>query len=164
MAKIISSRSAFTALIAAFLLHNVEEAITICRYPVENPFPAIQPASCRQFLVAVSILSVAGLVVYIFAMRTKKIPVYHFISTGLAAVLLLNVLMPHVFVAIYTLHYTPGLVSAVLLNLPLSLIVLIKNHKLYHTKLQFVKNIFIGFLIGYLLFAAIMRLVYVVIN
>jgi len=158
MAKIISSRSAFTALIAAFLLHNVEEAITICRYPVENPFPAIQPASCRQFLVAVSILSVAGLLVYIFAMRTKKIPVYYFISTGLAAVLLLNVLMPHVFVAIYTLHYTPGLVSAILLNLPFSLMVLIKNRSKHKSTIQFSRTIFIFLILGYLLFAITMGL------
>jgi hypothetical protein len=148
-----TSRSAFTALIAAFLLHNVEEAITICRYPVENPFPAIQPASCSQFIVAVSILSAAGLAAFIIAVRTKKYPVYNFISTGLAAALLLNVFIPHLFVAIYTLHYTPGLATAILMNLPFSLLVLIKNRPHFKNTTQFFKTIIIFLILGYLLFA-----------
>jgi hypothetical protein len=118
------SRNAFTALIAAFILHNIEEAIFICRYPVKSPFSYIQPASCRQFLLAVSILTIAGIIAYVFAMQTKKAGIYLFISTALAASFLLNVFVPHVLVAIYTMHYTPGLLSAVLFNLPLSLIVL----------------------------------------
>jgi hypothetical protein len=158
MNKTISSRSAFTALIAAFLLHNVEEAIFICRYPVENQFPFIQPASCSQFMVSVSILSAAGLAAFIIAMRSKKYPVYNFISTGLAAALLLNVLMPHLFLAIYTLHYTPGLVTAILLNLPLSLMVLIKNRPNYRSTIQFSRTILIFLILGYVLFAITMGL------
>jgi hypothetical protein len=154
----LTSRSAFTALIAAFLLHNIEEAITICRYPVENPFPFIQPASCSQFMVSVSILSAAGLAAFIIAMRTKKHPVYNFISTGLAAALLLNVLVPHLFVAIYTLHYTPGLATAILMNLPFSLMVLIKNRPNYKSTIQFSRTIFIFLILGYLLFAVTMGL------
>jgi hypothetical protein len=149
----LTSRSAFTALIAAFLLHNAEETITICHYPIENPFPSMQPASCSQFIVAVSILSVAGLAAFIIAMRTKKYPVYNFISTGLAASLLFNVLMPHLFVAIYTLHYTMGLATAILMNLPLSLMVLSKNRPHYKSTTLFFKTIFIFLILGYLLFA-----------
>jgi len=154
----LTSRSAFTALVAAFLLHNVEEALTICRCTVENPFPAIQLVSCSQFLFAISILSIAGLAAFIIAMQSKKISVYNFISTGLAAALLLNVFIPHIFVAIFTLHYTPGLVTAILLNLPFSLIVLTKNWPYYKNKSQFFKTIFIFLILGYLLFAITMGL------
>jgi FtsH-binding integral membrane protein len=91
-------------------------------------------------------------------MRTKKIPVYNFISTGLAAALLLNVLIPHLLVAIYTFHYTPGLFTAILMNLPLSLVVLIKNRPNYKSTIQFSRAIFIFLIFGYLLFAITMRL------
>lgn len=149
----ITSRSVFTALIAAFFIHNIEEAITICRFQVENPFPFIQPASCNQFVVAVSIVSAAGLSAFIMSVQTKNINVYNFISTGLAAALFFNVLIPHLLVAIYTLHYTPGLVSALLLNLPLSLLVMIKNRPYYTSRNKFLKHISVFLIIGYILFA-----------
>lgn len=153
-----TSRYAFTALIAAFLIHNIEEAAAICRYPVENPFPFIQAATCNQFIPAVSFLSAAGLGAYLFGIRTQKQWLYNFISTGFAAVILVNVFIPHVFVGLYTLHYTPGLISAVMLNLPLSLLVLMKNRPLYTGNKAFFKHIVIFLIIGYLLFAISMVL------
>jgi len=156
--SVLSSHIAFTALVVSFLIHNLEEAITIRRYPVVNPFPAIQPASCSQFLVSVSILSAVGLIAFGISMQTEKQSVYNFISTGLAATLLLNVFLPHLIVAIYTFYYTPGLVSAILLNLPLSLLVLAKNRPLYTSKKQFFRHILIFLFIGYLLFASSMVL------
>ena len=155
----LTSRKAFTALIAAFLLHNAEEAITICRYPVEIPFPFIQPANCNQFIWAVSILSVVILLVFIFSMFTENILQYNFISTGIAAVLLFNLLLPHLLIGLYTFHYTPGLVSAVMLNLPLSVLVLSKNRPNYTSNKKFLRHIFIFLIVGYLLFVIIMGLV-----
>jgi len=159
----LTSRKAFTALIAAFLLHNIEEAITICRYPVENPFPFIQPANCNQFIWAVSILSVVILLVFIFSMYTENILQYNFISTGIAAVLLFNVLIPHMLIGLYTFQYTPGLVSAVMLNLPLSLLVLSKNRPNYTSNKIFLRHIFTFLIAGYLLFVMIMGLVNILI-
>ncbi len=154
----LSLQAAFTALVVAFMIHNLEEAITICRFPVENPFPFIKPASCSQFIVSVSIISAAGLIALVIALRTERQSVYNFISTGLAAVLLLNVFVPHFTVAIYTFHYTPGLVSAMFINLPLSLLVLTKNRPLYTIRKQFLRHIFIFLIIGYVFFALSMGL------
>ena len=149
----LSSRVSFIALTIAFLVHNLEEAITICRYPVENPFPIIQPASCSQFLIAVSLLSAVVLIAFGIAIQTKIEHIYNFISTGLAAAILLNVFLPHFLVANYTFHYTPGLVSAIALNLPLSLLVLIKNRSRYSSNMQFYRQIAYFLVIGYLVFA-----------
>lgn len=159
-----NSRLSFTALIFAFIIHNTEEAIFICRFPVQSPVLFIEPASCRQFLWAVSILTFVEIIVSILALTTKKPAVYLFISTALAAPLLFNVLMPHLSIALYTFHYTPGLASAIILILPLSMIVLVKNRKQYSTKSQFIKHILIGFIIGYLFFTIIMRVVFLFIN
>lgn len=160
----VSSRLAFSALIVAFLFHNIEEAIYICSYPVQSPVSFIHPANCTQFLWAVSILTFVGILGSVRALTTKKPIVFLFISTALAGILLFNVFLPHVIIAVYTVQYTPGLVSALVLNLPLSLVVLSKNRIQYLTKSQFLKHIFTGFIVGYLLFATIMLLVFLVIR
>jgi len=56
------------------------------------------------------------------------------------------------------MHYTPGLVTAILMNLPLSLIVLSKNRPHYKSTTQFFKPIFIFLILGYLIFAITMGL------
>jgi hypothetical protein len=151
-----SSRGAFASLIAAFMLHNSEEAYTMCRYPVEYPFQSLQLPDCRQFLVAVSLLSAVAIVAYIIAIRSAKPWIFYFISTGFASALLLNVLVPHLLVAIYTFNYTPGLISAILLNLPLSIWLLIENRVHYSNRKQFIKHIFFFLTFGYLVFAFIL--------
>jgi hypothetical protein len=151
-------RFAFSSLITAFVLHNIEEAISICRYPVQSPVSFIQPATCNQFLFAVSLLTLAGISVYIAAMLTKNTAFYLFISTALAAVIFFNAFIPHLVVAIYTLSYTPGLFSAVLLNIPFSIIVLIKNKQSYINRKQMLIHVIGGFVAGYALFALTMGL------
>ena len=154
-----SSKATFIALIVAFLFHNMEEAITICRSPVQSPFSFIRPADCNQFVVAVSIITFIVIIACITALRSNKPAVYLLISTAIASGLVLNVLIPHIFTAIYTFKYTPGLITAVLLNLPLGIILLIQNRSTCKSYKQFYQYMGIGLFSGYLLFAAVMGLV-----
>jgi hypothetical protein len=149
----IKSRKIFTALMTAFAFHNAEEAYMICRFPFENPFKFVHPLTCHQFLIAVSFLTISALVIYWFAMRAKNPEVYLWISSGLAAILLFNVLVPHLLVGVYTSNYTPGLITAVLLILPLSILLLVQNKKLYTTKKQMIIHIISSLAIGYIWFA-----------
>ncbi|MEI8048287.1 MAG: HXXEE domain-containing protein [Bacteroidota bacterium] len=153
-----SARTVFTALIVAFVFHNIEEAISICRYPVHTPVSFIQPANCRQFVVAVMIITLVVLISFVVALRTKQEAVYILISTAISAGLVLNVLIPHLIVALYTFNYTPGLLSAVILNFPLGLITLSKNRSVCKSRQQFYKYVFIGLVAGYLIFAVVMLL------
>jgi hypothetical protein len=146
-------------LIAAFILHTAEETISICIFHFQSPVSFIELVTCKQFIIAGSFLSVVGLLAYLYAIGTKKQNTYNLISTGLAAALLFNVLVPHVFVGLYTFHYTPGLVSALALILPLSIVVLFKNRPHYSRITTFFKHIFIILIIGYLIFAGIMGFV-----
>lgn len=154
-----TSQSIFNSLIIAFIFHNIEEAFSICSYPVQSPFAFIEPATCRQFLVAASIITAAVLLAFSIAIRTKKPTVYLLISTAIASGLVLNVLIPHLLIVVYTLNYTPGLITAVTLNLPLGLIVLSKNKSVCKSTMQFINYVGIGLVTGYLLFAITMRLV-----
>lgn len=155
----ITSQIAFAALIVAFIFHNIEEAISICRFPVQSPVSFIEPASCRQFLWAVSIITTIVIVLFIVAIRAKKPIVYILISTAIASALVLNVLIPHIFIAVYSLKYTPGLLTAVLLDLPLGVLTLDKNRLLCSGRKQFYRFIGIGLILGYLIFGVVMVLV-----
>jgi len=155
----LTAHTAFAALIVAFIFHNLEEAISICKYPVQSPVAFIRLATCRQFLVSVTFITSAVLVAFGIAIRTRKSRLYLFISTAIASGLVLNVFIPHILAAIYTLNYSPGLISAVALNLPLGLITLSKNKSKYESRKQFYQHIGAGLIIGYLLFAAAMGLV-----
>lgn len=154
-----SSQITFSALILAFILHNIEEAIFICRFPFQSPVSFIKPASCNQFLWAVSIITLIVIILFITAMRTKKPTIYFFISTAISSALVLNVIVPHIVAAVYTFNYTPGLVTAVLLNLPLGLLTLFKNRPNCTNRKQFYRFMGVGLVFGYLIFAVVMGLV-----
>jgi hypothetical protein len=120
----------------------------------KSPFAFIQPPTYRQFLFAVSVLTIAVLIACLAAIRSKNQKVYLFISTAVSASLLLNVFLPHVPGAIFYWNYAPGLVSAVLLNLPLSILVLYKNKSMFPDRKEMRNYIIWGIAAGYTTFAA----------
>ncbi len=154
-----TSVKAYTLLTAGSILHNAEEAFTMKGLEVKSSIAFIQPPTYSQFLVAVSILTIAVAVAYIVAIRSKNPKIYLFISTAVAAALLFNVIVPHLVGTIYNCGYTPGVAAAVLLNLPFSLAVLVKNKPLFADRKQMLRYIMLGMLAGYFLFAAVMGLV-----
>jgi uncharacterized membrane protein YidH (DUF202 family) len=151
-----TSRKAFTLLTAGFILHNIEEAITMPGQQSVSQVSFLQLPTYNQFLLSVAILTIAALYAYIAAMRTKNDKTYLFISTAIAAALLFNVFVPHLAAAALTLKYTPGLITAVLLNLPFGILLLKLNKPLFADRRQMIIYILGGFGAGYLLFAAVM--------
>jgi len=146
-------------LIAAFLLHNSEEAIMMYGKAAESPVSFVKPLNFSQFLIAVTFLSVVAIIAYIAAMKSKSSSVYLFISTAIAAAMLLNVFIPHIAINLMTLKYTPGLTTAVTLNLPISLLMLSKNKQYFRSRKQMFLYLLTGLVIGYGLFAASTALV-----
>jgi hypothetical protein len=149
----LNSRKIFSLLILAFLVHNCEEAIMMNGRAAESPVEAIKPLAYSQFLFAVSFLSILVLAIYFFAIKTRNNKTYLFISTALAAGLLINAFIPHIAVALYTLNYTPGLATAVLFILPISILLLFKNKPMFESRRQMVYQIIVGLFIAYGLFA-----------
>ena len=103
-------------------------------------------------MVAVSIITLAVLLAVTTAMQTKNRDLYLFITSSIASALVLNAVVPHLIMAIYTLHYTPGLASAVLLIVPSGLWVIGINNRIYANRKKMLKHIGIGLVIGYLIF------------
>ena len=96
-------------------------------------------------------------------MRAKKQVTYLFISTALASAILLNVFIPHLLLAIYIRDYTPGLLTAVLFNLPVSIAVLYENKRFYSNCRQIFLHKAGGLLLGYAFFAITLRIVTLVV-
>ena len=116
-----SDRAARWGLLAVLLLHNLEEALTVGAYlersqsavsqvpHLRNLAAQVTPASVGWALLAVS---VAAAVTVALGARWPRLPKL------LAWVMLVNVVVPHVPAAIALGGYSPGVLTAVLVNLP----------------------------------------------
>jgi hypothetical protein len=88
------------------------------RLPV--PWP-----SAGAFQAATALVTLAGLVLTVVAVRRSRPG----LVTLLAAVMLVNVVVPHVPLALISGGYAPGVVTAVLLNLPVDLLWLLRYRR-----------------------------------
>lgn len=123
-------RAAGLLLLAAFVLHNLEEAFAYrlmhgeIRAALEAHAIAWWSPSPRRFslILALLTLGVANLIAW--AVRGEvthgKIQTLRI----LGAVLLINIVAPHIPAAIVLGGYAPGLLTAVAINLPVGLLVL----------------------------------------
>jgi len=111
---------------AAFALHNLEEALAAPAYfdRMAGRLPIPWPAA-DAFQAATAVVTLAGLVLTVVAVRRSRPG----LITLLATVMLVNVAVPHVPLALLSDGYAPGLVTAVLLNLPVDLLWLLRYRR-----------------------------------
>jgi len=136
----------------AFLLHNLEEVMTLEQWGniQAGIFPS--PPTTAQFAIAVGLFSLLGFIITYARPLNKREKTFYYVMAGFSGMLLLNVFIPHLIGAIYLGSYTPGLITATLLNLPLSLSILKLLHKpnIFNTK-QLILSILTGGIIGTIL-------------
>jgi hypothetical protein len=104
----------------AVALHNFEEAIWmpewIAQHHIQLPF-APPPAGEIRF--ALAALTVGAFAVTYLSQRNGKQSFWAYLMFGYIVAMLANVLVPHVPATLLYRMYTPGVVTAVLVNLPL---------------------------------------------
>lgn len=114
------------AVFGAFALHNLEEAAAAPAYferaadRMPIPWPAPEP-----FQAATAAVTAAGLALTLVAVRRHRPD----LTTLLATIMLVNVVVPHVPLAIASGGYAPGLITALLLNLPIDLLWLTRHRR-----------------------------------
>jgi hypothetical protein len=117
-------------LFLAALVHNAEEGVG---YPFSRPeamqlaqstWPAAQFPTVIEFQMALVIFTAAVGAVLAWAANTRREPQGWLALKLLAWVFLANVIVPHVPAAILLGGYAPGVITAVAINLPLSLWIL----------------------------------------
>ena len=126
------SRSALSALLfGAFCLHNAEEALTFARYRQESEVAArklldggVTFPDAATFQVALLSVTIAIAACLLWVATGPTRPLKWRLLRLLATLLLVNVFVPHIPAAIALGGYTPGLLSAMFVNLPLAIVVL----------------------------------------
>lgn len=104
-------------------LHNLEEALLLPRWS-RSAGRWHHPVGAREFRFAVAVLTVfAYVTVYLAAVGGKE-SVGAYLLAGYALAMLLNVLFPHVLATLAMRRYAPGTVTALLLNLPTTVLLL----------------------------------------
>ncbi|HSL29392.1 MAG TPA: HXXEE domain-containing protein [Anaerolineales bacterium] len=101
-------------------IHNLEEAPFMESWSKRLPLKLLLSITTRQFLIAVIFLTLAGfLLTYIALEYTEKQTGYLIILT-IQAIILLNALIPHLASTLWFRLYSPGIVTALLVNIPFS--------------------------------------------
>ena len=104
----------------AVALHNCEEAIWMpgwaSQHHIALPFPFSQAGEIRFPLFA---LTVAAFAVTYLNQQKGKQSFWAYLTFGYMVAMLVNVFVPHVPATLVFRTYTPGVVTAVFVNLPL---------------------------------------------
>jgi len=115
---------------AALVLHNLEEGLMAGRYlprvvALLREYPVIGgrliAPSLNQLYVALVIVTVVPVLILAWATTGPRRPHKEYVVALIASALLWNVLLPHVPAAIAFGGYAPGVITAVAINLPLTL-------------------------------------------
>jgi hypothetical protein len=103
-----------------FMLHNMEEAPFMEKWSKQLPLKAHPIVSTKQFVIAVTILTLGGFIVTFLGVEIWPQPNGYLVILGIQMVLAFNALIPHLLSTIRFRLYSPGLVSALLITLPFS--------------------------------------------
>lgn len=111
----------------AFMAHNIEEAVAIGN--TKNLIFNVHNANTKQFVIATSLFTILGFVIVFGKKMYRNQRSYEYAITGFSGMLFLNAFFPHILSAVYFRTYTPGVVTAVALILPLTTIILQKTYQ-----------------------------------
>lgn len=104
---------------AAVLLHNSEEAVWMPAWTSTHAAQLpLHPPGAAKIRVALLVLAVAAFVVTYLSRRKGPQSVAAYLTFGGIVAMLLNVFIPHVPASLIFHSYTPGVVTAVTVNLP----------------------------------------------
>ncbi len=105
----------------AVTLHNAEEAITMPRWTSQHHLPfSIHPPGAPELRFALLVLTVAAFVVTYFSHHNGKQSLSAYLTFGSIITMLANVFLPHLPATLAYRSHTPGVITAVCVNLPLA--------------------------------------------
>lgn len=111
----------------AVALHNFEEAIWFPAWWVRHARMVPAQPNPVAFRFALALLTVAAFVIAYFSVRKGKETVWAYLLFGYIVAMLANVFIPHIPASLILRSYTPGVVTAVLVNLPVMSLLAIRE-------------------------------------
>jgi hypothetical protein len=101
-------------------IHNIEEAPFMESWSKRLPLKIHPTVTTRQFVIAVTFLTLAGFALTYLGVEYLANQTGYLIVLGIQAILLFNAFMPHIATTIRFRMYSPGVITALLINLPFS--------------------------------------------
>ena len=136
----------------AITLHNIEEALWLPEWS-QSASSFQQPVTANEFHFAVFIITVFAYVISFLYVRFPKINLVKWAFIGFLGSMVFNAIFPHLIATIVMKTYAPGLVTGLLLNIPINTIIF---YKLYKSNVVTKKEIVISTVgVGVLLLAMI---------
>ena len=107
-----------------FTIHNLEESVWLPEWS-KHAKKFHKPVERNQFIFAVIIVTILGyLITVVEIINNNPGSVFSYIYLGFIGMMGLNTILPHLAATILLKKYAPGLITALLLNLPLSIIII----------------------------------------
>jgi len=107
----------------AVALHNLEEAIWMPGWDERHAAQLhVRPPGAMEIRIALMVLTVAAFAVTYLSIRRGPKSVWAYLAFGGILAMLVNVFIPHLPAAVLFRGYAPGVVTAVLINLPLMIL------------------------------------------
>jgi len=120
-----------------FTLHNLEESVWLPEWS-KHAKKFHEPVERNQFIFAVIIVTMLGyLITLVNILFDQPGNILNYVYLGFIGMMGLNSIFPHLVATFILKKYAPGLLSGILLNLPISLIIIIH----YLQKGNLVKNL-----------------------
>ncbi|PRY00369.1 uncharacterized protein with HXXEE motif [Pontibacter ummariensis] len=108
----------------AFMLHNLEEAVTLTSWLEHKPMSTPFAVTARQYWFALALFTVLGFILLYAKKLYRNERQFLLTAVGFSGMLLLNVFIPHLMGAVLFQEYIPGLLTALTVDLPLSLYIM----------------------------------------
>lgn len=109
--------------VAAITIHNMEEALLLPRWS-QSAGRWHHPVGEREFRFAVSVLTALAYIAAVLSVVGGKETVGSYFIAGYALAMLANVFFPHLLATLVMRRYAPGTATALLLNLPVTVLLL----------------------------------------
>lgn len=107
-----------------FTLHNIEESVWLPEWS-KHAKKFHEPVERNQFIFAVIVITIIGyLVTVIEIINNTPGSIFSYIYLGFIGMMGLNTIFPHLAATILLKKYAPGLITAISLNLPLSIMII----------------------------------------
>ena len=103
-----------------FAIHNLEEAPFMAAWTQKLPNSPIKPVTTPQFSIAVTILTILSFVITFWGIDGAPGSIELLLILAIQAIMLVNAIVPHIATTIKFKMYSPGVITAVFLNIPFS--------------------------------------------
>ena len=112
----------------AITIHNIEEALWLPQWS-QSASSFQQPVTANEFHFTVLIITLLAYVCSFLYVRFHNSKLLKWAFIGFLGSMVVNAIFPHLLATIVMKTYAPGVVTGLLLNLPINTIILYKLHK-----------------------------------